>query len=498
MPPAGEQALQADQQVNALALKRGLPMSIEAEMFVIGLVLVDDGLFPQVGGALDIDDFAIEKHRRIFRCMKALNERGDHIEYLTLANELDKFQQLENVGGIAYLASLTEGMPKLSHLGDYIKIVKHKSILRKLHLTAQEISASCVQDGREVDQILADAESSVMKVGTELLQSELESPRATIERFEGGIEAFLDPSRRPRGLNTPFLRFNELTNGLRGGQLIILAARPAMGKTAMALNIASHVASPQGSEPPNSVAVFSLEMSKEALLTRIMCADAGVDQSRFRKGRLRPEEKSRLYRAASDMVQSGLFIDDTANINIMEINAKCRRLRAEKGLDLVIVDYLQLLGSKGRVENRVQEISAFSRGLKLLAKDLDVPVIALSQLSRATESPQRGDPRPRLSDLRDSGSIEQDADLVAFIFREEVYKQQDKSLEGLAELIIGKQRNGPTGKIKLAFMRQYAKFGDLAKDPLPEGIPPQVGEEPPPEIADDIPHGIDDSEVAPF
>ena len=474
MPPIGEQELHVDQQVNASALKRGLPMSIEAEMFVLGLVIVDGSVFPQVGGALDIDDFAIEKHRRIFRCMKALNDRGDSIEYLTLGNELDKFQQLENVGGFAYLASLSEGMPRLSHLADYIKIVKHKSILRRLHHTGQQISASCVQEGREVDEILADAESSVMRIGTELLQSELESPKATLEKFEGGIEAFLDPSRRPKGLNTPFLRFNELTNGLRGGQLIILAARPAMGKTAMALNIASHVASSHGSEPAKTVAVFSLEMSKEALLTRIMCAEAGVDQNRFRKGHLTASDQKKLLKALSGMVQSGLLTDDTASINMMEITAKCRRLQAEKGLDLVIVDYLQLLGSKGRVESRVQEISSFSRGLKLLAKDLNIPVIALSQLSRATENPQRGDHRPRLSDLRDSGSIEQDADLVAFIFREEMYKQQDKSLEGLAELIIGKQRNGPTGRIKLAFYRQYAKFGDLATERSPEDIPPEV------------------------
>ena len=474
MAPIEEQELQADQQVTALASKRGLPMSIEAEMFVLGLVIVDGSVFPQVGGALDSDDFAIEKHRRIFRCMKALNDRGDSIEYLTLGNELDKFQQLENVGGFAYLASLSEGMPRLSHLADYIRIVKHKSILRTLHHTAQQITASCIQEGREVDEILADAESAVMKIGSDLLQSELESPKATLERFDGGIEAFLDPTKRPKGLNTPFHRFNELTNGLRGGQLIILAARPAMGKTAMALNIAFHVASPHGNEPAKIVAVFSLEMSKEALLTRILCAEAKVDQSRFRRGHLGPREQKNLMRALSETVQSGLLIDDTASINMMEITSKCRRLKAEKGLDLVVVDYLQLLGSKGKVENRVQEISAFSRGLKLLAKDLDVPVIALSQLSRATESPQRGDPRPRLSDLRDSGSIEQDADLVAFIFREEVYKQQDKSLEGLAELIIGKQRNGPTGRIKLAFYRKYAKFENLAAESQAKNIPPEA------------------------
>ena len=245
-----------------------------------------------------------------------------------------------------------------------------------------------------------------------------------------------------------------------------------MGKTAMALNIASHVASPNGSEPVKTVAVFSLEMSKEALLTRIMCADAGVDQSRFRRGRVGPAEKNKLYKAAAAMVRSGLFIDDTANINIMEITAKCRRLRAEKGLDLVIVDYLQLLGSKGRVENRVQEISAFSRGLKLLAKDLDVPVIALSQLSRATESPQRGDPRPRLSDLRDSGSNRAGRRSRGIhLPGGSVQAAKTRSLEGLAELIIGKQRNGPTGKIKLAFYAPVRQVRGPGKRSSARGAP---------------------------
>lgn len=461
-PRVAEQGALAEQSVEALALQKGMPTNIEAEKFVLGIVMVDDGTFPQVAGTLDADDFAIEKHRRIFRCLRELNDRGERIDVMTVANELGKFKHLEDVGGIAYLASLTEGMPRLENIESYTRIVKHKSILRTLIHTARDITANCIQEGREVDEILADAERAVMKVGGDLLRSGLQSPRETLEQLEGGLDAFLDPSKRAQGLPSPFTQFDEFTNGMRGGQLIVLAARPAMGKTAMALNMAYHVAKQEAGGMGGTVAIFSLEMSREALLTRVLCSVAEVDQRRFRGGYLDSKERSRLAKALTPIANSKLFIDDTANINIIELAAKCRRLKSEQGLALVIVDYLQLLASRGRIESRVQEISAFSRALKLLAKDLDVPVLALSQLSRGPEDPRRSTPRPRLSDLRDSGSIEQDADVVCFIFRPEVYKPDDKSLENVAELIIGKQRNGPTANIKLTFNKKYAKFGNPA------------------------------------
>jgi replicative DNA helicase len=255
-----------------------------------------------------------------------------------------------------------------------------------------------------------------------------------------------------------------MTTGMHGGELIILAARPAMGKTSLALNIAQHVARDNGPEdPPKTVALFSLEMSKESLLTRILCAEARVDQHRFRGGYLNEDEKRRLRAGLHGIVNSKLFIDDAAGTSVLDIAAKCRRLRAEHGLSLIVVDYMQLMGSKGKVENRVQEISQMSRGLKLLAMDLNVPVLALSQLSRGPETRQ-GDHRPILSDLRESGSIEQDADRVMFIFREAVYKPDREDLEGIAELMIAKQRNGPTGKIKMAFINKFAKFENLADD----------------------------------
>ena len=445
-------------------LERGMPSNVDAEQFVLGSILLDDQLFPQVGGALGVDDFLLEKHKRIFLRMKDLADKPERIEYLTLINELDRHGQLESVDGIAYIASLTEGLPRLTSIDSYVRIVKDKSLLRKMILTSQTIISQCVESAEEVSDILANAETAIMRVGDEQLRSGLESPREVIEGYSGGIQAFLDPSRRLRGLSSPFLKLEEMTTGMHGGELVILAARPAMGKTSLALNIAQHIARDNGPEDPaRTVALFSLEMSKESLLTRILCAEARVDQHRFRGGYLNEDEKRRLRAGLHGIVNSKLFIDDSAGSGVLDIAAKCRRLRAEHGLSLIVVDYMQLMGSKGKVENRVQEISQMSRGLKLLAMDLNVPILALSQLSRGPETRQ-GDHRPILSDLRESGSIEQDADRVMFIFRESVYKPDREDLEGVAELIIAKQRNGPTGKIKLAFLNKFAKFENLASD----------------------------------
>ena len=444
-------------------LEKGLPQNTEAEQFVLGSLLLDESLFPQVDSALDAEDFLLERHRMIFLRMRDLAERPERIEYVTLANELQKHSQLEAIGGVAYIASLTDGLPRTTSIDSYVKIVKDKALLRRMIHTSQTIISRCVDSADEVEDILADAEKSIMEVGDAQLRSGLTAPQEVI-KGAGGVQVFLDPSRRLRGLAGPFLKLEEMTTGMHGGELIILAARPAMGKTSFALNIANHVAKDNGpDDPPKAVAMFSLEMSKESLLTRIICADARVDQHRFRGGYLNEDERRRLRASLHDMVKSKLFIDDTADTTIMDISAKCRRLRSEHGLSLIVVDYLQLMASKGRVESRVQEISQFSRGLKLLAKDLDVPVLCLSQLSRAPETRQ-GDHRPMLSDLRESGSIEQDADRVMFIFREEVYKPDREDLHGLAELIIAKQRNGPTGRVKLAFLNKFAKFENLADD----------------------------------
>ena len=451
-----------------VALEKGLPANLDAERFVLGAILMDDALYIQVAGTLEAGDFSLEKHRRIFLRMGELYARGERIDRVTLANELLKQNQLESVDGVSYLVSLDEGLPALTNLDSYVGIVKDKATLRRIIFTSQKLIDRCIIGEEEPDEILASAEESLLKLGEAVSEDALVSPQHILENFEGGINAFLDPSKRIKGLGTGFLRLDEMTGGLHQGELVILAARPSMGKTALALNIAQHVS--MGADQKQTVAVFSLEMSRESLLTRMICASARVDQQKFRAGYLNQDERRRLAKAASDLVQAPLYIDDTAGTHLMDIHAKLRRLKSEDGLSLVVIDYLQLMSGRGRYENRNQEISTISRGLKLLAKDLKVPMLVLSQLNRAPET-RPGDHRPQLSDLRESGSIEQDADLVAFIFREEVYKPDREDLRGAAELLVAKQRNGPTGKVNLVFLREFTKFENRTND-LDEGAPP--------------------------
>ncbi len=447
-----------------LTFERGLPANVDAERFVLGSILLNQDTYFQVAGAVEPEDFSLEKHRRIFARMKDLYDRGEKIDRVTLANELMKQGQLESVDGFSYLISLDEGLPALSNLDSYIRIVKDKATLRKLIFSAQKVIDRCLIGEEEPDEILAGAEESLLKLGEARSGEKLESPATVIGKFPGGVNAFLDPSQRVSGLGTGFAKFDEMTGGLHGGELLILAARPSMGKTALALNIAQHVAThPQMRKP---VAVFSLEMSSASLLTRLLCSAARVDQHKFRAGYLNADERRKLQVALADLTESPLFLDDTAGVNLMDIHSKLRRLQAEHGLSLVVIDYLQLMSSRGRSENRNQEVSAISRGLKLMAKDLNVPFLVLSQLSRAAET-RIGDHKPQLSDLRDSGSIEQDADLVAFIFREEVYKRDREDLRGLADLIVAKQRNGPIGNVPLRFLGQFTRFENRAED-LPE------------------------------
>ncbi len=447
-----------------LTFEKGLPASLDTERFVLGTILLNDTYYLQVAGALDVDDFSLEKHRRIFGRMKDLYEKGERIDRVTLADELIKQGQLESVDGLAYLVSLDDGLPEISNVDSYIRIVKDKSTLRKMIFNAQKVIDRCLIGEEGPDQILASAEESLQKLGESRANDQLITADAVLASFPGGIGAFLDPSQRLRGLSTGFTKFDEMTGGLNGGELIILAARPAMGKTALAMNIAQHVAThPQMRKP---VAVFSLEMSSSSLLTRLLCAGARVDQHKFRAGFLNQDERRKLQVTLANITESPLFLDDTPGVNLMDVHAKLRRMKAQHGLSLVVIDYLQLMSSRGRSENRNQEVSAISRGLKLLAKDLDVPFLVLSQLSRAAET-RPGDHTPQLSDLRDSGSIEQDADIVMFIYREEVYKRDREDLKGLAEVIIAKQRNGPIGKVPLRFLGAYTRFENRIDD-LPE------------------------------
>jgi len=448
-----------------LTFEKGLPANVDAERFVLGSILVDDSVFINVAGVLEADDFSMEKHRRIFLRMMDLNQRGERIDRVTLANELIKNNQLESVDGLGYLVTLDEGLPQISNLDGYVRIVKDKALLRRIIFTSQKLIDRCLLGADDADQILAGAEETLLKLGEARSRDDLASPKQIIENYEGGINSFLDPSKRIKGLSTGFTKFDEMTGGLHEGELVIVAARPSMGKTALALNMAQHIATHR--EIQKTVALFSLEMSKESLLSRMICAAARVDQHKFRAGYLNQDERRRLQLSTVELMRAPLYIDDTAAVNLMDVHAKLRRLKNEQGLGLVVVDYLQLMSGRGRFENRVQEVSSLSRGLKLLAKELAVPILVLSQLSRAPETRQ-GDHRPQLSDLRESGSIEQDADLVAFIFREEVYKPDREDLRGLAEMNLAKQRNGPIARINLVFLKEFTKFenrtGDLAEE----------------------------------
>jgi replicative DNA helicase len=447
-------------QATSLALEKGLPSNVDAERFVLGSILLDDSAYLDVAGVLTPDDFCLDKHRKIFRRMSELHERSEKIDRVTIANELLKFNELESVDGVTYLVSLDDGLPRIPNLDSYVKIIRDKATLRRIISASQQMMNRALLGEEEPDVILAGAEESLVKLGEARMTQGLKTPGEIIAEYAGGINAFLDPSRRIKGISTGFTKLDEMTGGLHKGELVILAARPSMGKTAIALNIASHVATKLNEK----VAIFSLEMSGESLLTRMLCASAYVDSQRFRAGYLNQDERRKLAQASQKLVEAPLFIDDTAGVNLMDMHAKLRRLQGgDQKLGLVIVDYLQLMSARGRSENRNQEVSGISRGLKLMAKELDVPMMVLSQLSRAPET-RIGDHRPQLSDLRESGSIEQDADLVGFIFREEVYKRDRADLHGLAELIIAKQRNGPIGTVNLVYLHAMTKFENRAEE----------------------------------
>jgi replicative DNA helicase len=446
--------------VAEVALQKGMPVNLDAERFVLGSILLDDARFLDVAGLLSSGDFALEKHRRIFVRMTELHERDEKIDRVTLANELLKYNELESVDGLSYLVSLDDGLPQISNLESYIRIIRDKATLRRIAMSAQHLMNRALMAEEDPAEILAGAEETLLRLGESRQTGGLATPGEVIRRYEGGINAFLDPSKRLKGISTGFTKFDEMTGGLHAGDLFVLAARPSMGKTALALNICWHVAA-RLFQP---VAIFSLEMSQESLLTRMLCAAARVDSQKFRAGYLNEKERQQLRAAANQMVEAPLYIDDTAGVNLLDMHAKLRRLQQSgQKLGLVVVDYLQLMSMKGRTENRNQEVSQLSRGMKLMAKELGCPFLVLSQLSRAPETRQ-GDHRPQLSDLRESGSIEQDADLVGFIFREEVYKRDREDLRGLAELHLAKQRNGPIGTIDLVFLHSMTKFENRAED----------------------------------
>jgi replicative DNA helicase len=437
---------------------RTLPHNLEAERCVLGAILINNEAFNQAAEVIDAEDFFRDAHRRIFDKIVALTDRSEPVDLVTLKDELTRAGELDEVGGPAYISSLTDGVPRSTNVEFYARIVKERSTLRRLIRSATDVLARAYDAEEDADDLLDDAERSIFQIAEHRLRSGFVPLSELVGTSYQIIEKLQEHKGLVTGVPSGFVDLDELTSGFQKSDLVIVAARPSMGKTSFVLNIAQHC----GIEAGKVVGIFSLEMTKEQLFIRMLTSEARIDAHRFRGGYLGDVDYDRLATASARLHDAKVFIDDSPGLGILEMRAKARRLKLEHGLDLLMVDYLQLMQGRGRFENRQQELASISRSLKILAKELDVPIVALSQLSRAPEA--RGDHRPQLSDLRESGALEQDADVVLFIFREEMYAQdgeRNPDVEGLAEIIIGKQRNGPTGTVRLAFLKQYTRFENL-------------------------------------
>ena len=442
-------------------IERHLPANPDAERSVLGAILLDPKAYDEASAlGLTASDFLLDSHRRIYSRMIELAESSRPIDTITLIEELARHKDLQAIGDVPYVSSLLEGVPDRPSIEHYVKIVRDKALLRGLISAANTAIARASDQSDPAEDVLSDAEAAIFQLSEKRIGRGFMGIQEIVRESFGTVDALLQRGQRITGLATHYTDLDEMTSGLQRSDLAIIAARPSMGKTAFAMNIAENAAI----EDQQVVGVFSLEMSREALLLRLLCSQARVDAHKMRTGSLWQDDTKKLVRAMEQLAHAPIYIDDTPGISLSEMRAKSRRLKQSAGkLDLIIVDYLQLMSGGGkRFENRTQEVSAISRGLKALAKELSVPVIALSQLSRAPES-RGGDHRPQLSDLRESGSIEQDADLVMFIFREEVYKQDDPDVQGKAEIIIAKQRNGPIGKIRMAFIKNCTRFETLVE-----------------------------------
>jgi replicative DNA helicase len=432
------------------------PQHIEAEQSILGGILIENEAINRVMEILDADDFYRDAHRRIFNALINLSERDEPADLITLTNELRKIDQLDSIGGASYLASLIDSVPTAANIEYYARIVKEKAILRKLIQTSTEIITQSYEDRGDVEGFLDEAERSIFEISEKRVRPSFYPIREIVKQSFTTIEKLFKKKEAVTGVPSGFKELDRMTAGFQPSDLIIIAGRPSMGKTAFCLDVAEYAAI--GNKIP--VAIFSLEMSKEQLVIRMLCSQANVEGTRLRTGYLNESDWPKLTIAAGNLSDAPIYIDDTAALSALELRAKARRLKSEHGLGMVIVDYLQLMRGRARVESRQQEISEISRSLKALAKELTIPVIAVSQLSRKTE--ERTGNKPQLSDLRESGAIEQDADLILFIYRDEVYnRSEDNPNRGKAEVIIGKQRNGPIGKIDLAFLDKFTTFKDL-------------------------------------
>lgn len=430
------------------------PQNIDAEQSVLGSMLIDKEAMVEVAEMLAGDDFYREAHQNIFHSILALADKGEPVDLVTICEEMESKELLDKAGGAAYIASIANATPTAAHVAYYAEIVKEKSILRRLINAATEIVRKSYGYVDNIEEFIDETEQLIFDVARSKETQSFTHLREALEQTFEKLEKLYERKSGVTGLSTGFTDLNNLTSGFQDSDLIIVAARPSMGKTTLGLNIAHHIALQE--EAP--VAFFSLEMSREQLAQRLLCSAAEIDAQRLRRGFLSSEDWPRLTQAVGPLSESPFFIDDTAGISVMEMRAKARRLKMEKGLSAVFVDYLQLMRGHERLENRQQEISSISRSLKALAKELNCPVIALSQLSRAVE--QRTDKRPILSDLLESGGIEANADLVLFIYRDDYYNPETEK-KHVTEIIVSKQRNGPTGKIELYFMDHFNKFVNL-------------------------------------
>jgi replicative DNA helicase len=452
------------------------PYSEDAEQAVLAAMLIDQDAVMRAVEVVDDTMFYAEKHRRLFRAMMSITERGSVVDPLTLADELSRKGELDSAGGKDYIGFLVDAVPTAANVEYHAKIVKEKALLRRLIEVSTEIVGEAFNGGQTADELLDFAEQRIFQVAQQRTSEGFSRIKELLWPTMERIEAIHAGGEAITGVASGFNDLDEMTSGFQPADLIIIAARPSMGKTAFVLNMAQHAAI----EKEKKVAFFSLEMSKESLVQRMLTSEARIDAQKLRKGLLRDDDFPRLARAAGILTHAPIWIDDTAGITLLEMRSKARRLKADQGLDMIVVDYLQLMQGPANSESRQQEVSQISRGLKALAKELSVPVLALSQLSRAPEQRAGDSKRPQLSDLRESGAIEQDADLIMFIYRPEVYDgpvdKDGNSLEGRAEIIIGKQRNGPIGFVNLFFHKNYTRFESFSqRAPGPTGGGTEAG-----------------------
>ncbi|KZL93044.1 replicative DNA helicase [Clostridium magnum] len=433
---------------------RSMPHSIEAEQSVIGSMLIDKTSIAEAMEVLKTEDFYKDAHKLIFNSILELYQKDIAVDIITLTENLKAKDKLDSAGGITYISELGGSVVSTANIQSYIKIVKDKSILRRLIKSSTKIIEESYNNQDDVLKAMDLAEKEIFNISNNRTTSEFEPMNAVLERGFLEIERLFNNKGQTTGVPSGFRELDAKTSGFQRGDMVLIAARPSMGKTTFALNIAENAALRSG----KSIAIFSLEMSKEQLAYKLLCSQAHVDMLRLRTGNLDDKDWENIAKASGPLAAAKIFIDDTAGITVMEMRSKCRRLKIEHGIDMILIDYLQLMsGGKGN-ESRQQEVSEISRSIKALAKEMQCPVIALSQLSRAPE--QRTDHRPMLSDLRESGSIEQDADLVMFLYRDEYYDKETEE-KNVGECIIAKQRNGPTGTVKLAWLGQFSKFGNL-------------------------------------